>query len=322
MSEISHPSNPSPAFSITPLPATEAPHIVEHQQVNIPSPKWYQNNKFRIGLIIFLSAAILMAIIGLYMSAKTPSSSASSSSYPPSGSSSSSSSLSSTSSSLPPPTPPLTPQMGQGNQKGPNGPYGPLLGDMLSDTQKIFPIGTVVTLYSPYSKGFLRMVDAHEALSKQSASNGGAVVQADGKSGQDPACQWMVKPPYRYQGAVRLDNVAYDTLYLSEAISATTGPEQTITLPGVGVEWSDFIGTTLNFVNRKFSSNTQDVILTGVATALLNDIEHIGAQTHFLVGTNEQGMMMENSTVTPGPTSSWQVKVIGSFDQNDKITYK
>lgn len=199
-------------------------------------------------------------------------------------------------------------------------PYGLLNGNLLSDTHIILPIGSVVTIYSPFSKGFLRMVNEKEAQgSTDTVAAGGAVIQANGRSGSDLECQWVVKAPYRYKGAVRLDNAAYDALYWSEMIPKSGN--KVLIMPGVGIEWSDVLVTTLNFVDQKFSQNTDTVVMIGVETALLNDVEHIVGQTHFLMGTTAEGILPDTSNVVAGPNSAWQIRIVGSVN-NGKITYQ
>jgi hypothetical protein len=199
--------------------------------------------------------------------------------------------------------------------------YGALTGKPVVDTHKIFPIGSVVTIYSPFSKGYLRMVNDNEGVSPQEhVSVGGAVVQADGKSATDLAAQWIVKAPFKYVPSVRLDNAKYDALYLAEAVPKSKGGEVRF-MPSSGVEWSDFLATTINFVDTEFESETDKVVVLGVETALLNDIDEIDRNTHFLMGTDRQGTMMNAVDVGPGPSSAWEVNVVGKVDANGHITY-
>lgn len=200
-------------------------------------------------------------------------------------------------------------------------PYGLLTGNFFSDTQIILPIGSVVTIYSPYSKGFLRMVNANEATSSSDTiAAGGAVIQADGKSATEASSQWIVKPPFRYKGAVRLDCVAYDALYLSQS-SPKGDTNKVVIMPGVGVEWSDFIATTANFVDTKFTSESKSAIFIGVETAVLNDIDSIVPETRFLMGTNANGTLPDTSKVITGLSAFWTVNIIGSVDADGTISY-
>ena len=210
--------------------------------------------------------------------------------------------------------------------------YGNLNGDVVHDTQVIFPVNSVVTLYSPFAEAYLRMIDATKAVqSPDVIPSGQTTVEC---TSQDPTAkdaQWIVKPGYVptlsdpkaqqvfetiFPKSVRLDCLGYDALYLRE-IKTVSGP--IVFQPGVGEEWANMWSTTVNFVDpSQFGSDNSHVIIIGAMIAAKANVHQVTDEQNLLLGTTKQGSLMSPDHTIPDTYSVWRVQVIGEQDPETK----
>lgn len=176
------------------------------------------------------------------------------------------------------------------------------------ETQKIFPIGSTVTIRSTASGKLLRFVEEGQTIPNPNViAESGLVLDALGED-TDTASQWIARGMDKVvaeglKPGVRLQNVKYPESFLKESPNPTGRTPLFSWQPGQGgYLWSPIFATSWQ----------GQVLIVGASIVLEEKIETVNDHLPFFLQATPQGQILAPSKVPLSHWAHWTVKVIKS----------